>query len=141
MKKINSLIKQFFKFIGISGFGWLIDVLFFSILTTLKIATAVSNIISSTIAITFVYFVSTNKIFKGNNITEIRAKYLIYIIYQCIVIFTFSIIIEKISLFILAKDILFLSDFHNIIAKICVTPFTMTINFIFMKVLMGYHKK
>ena len=64
------LIKQAFKFFGISGIGWLIDFLIYTILTSvLKINVDVSNMISSLVGVSFVFLVSTRKIFQTLGIT------------------------------------------------------------------------
>ena len=64
MKKI---FFQAIKFFGISGIGWLIDMVIFTALTNLEVNTILSNIISSLVAVTFVYFTSTKKIFINKN--------------------------------------------------------------------------
>lgn len=64
MKKI---FFQVIKFFGISGIGWLIDMVIFTTLTNLEVNTILSNIISSLVAVTFVYFTSTKKIFINKN--------------------------------------------------------------------------
>ena len=91
---MKKLIIQFFKFLLISGTGWLIDTTIYTILTViLKYNVIFSNILSSIPAITFVFFVSTRKIFLTHiGKFSLKQKYLIYILYQIILIVTVSII-------------------------------------------------
>ena len=65
---MNKIIKQFMGFLLISGTGWLMDVGVYSIFTMLLgINIFFSNTISSILAITFVFCISTKKIFVSNN--------------------------------------------------------------------------
>lgn len=134
MKKI---FFQAIKFFGISGIGWLIDMVIFTTLTNLEVNTILSNIISSLVAVTFVYFTSTKKIFinKNENI-NLNKKYVIYIIYQVLMILASSTLIGVINngIILYINYEIFLK-YSKIIAKILVTPLTMICNFIFMKLL------
>lgn len=134
MKKI---FFQAIKFFGISGIGWLIDMVIFTTLTNLEVNTILSNIISSLVAVTFVYFTSTKKIFiNKNEKINLNKKYVVYIIYQVLMILASSTLIGLINngiiLYINYKIFL---KYSKIIAKILVTPLTMICNFIFMKLL------
>jgi putative flippase GtrA len=131
------IIKQALKFFGISGIGWLMD---FSIFTALTMGFGINevivNIISSIVAITFVYIVSTKKTFTNKiDSMDLRKKYFIYVFYQAVVILTSSLIIWVLVKVLNSTDVLLISSYAKIFAKIIVTPFTMTINFIFMKIL------
>jgi putative flippase GtrA len=102
----------------------------------MDIVPEISNIISSTISVTFVYFTSIKKIFENNSDSfSVRKKYIFYIIYQTIAILTVSLIIGKLVLIINNVGIDIIINNSKIIAKILVTPFIMIINFIFMKTL------
>ena len=135
---MKKLIIQALKFFGISGIGWIIDFSIFVLLTKLHISEVFSNICSSFVAITFVYFVSTKKLFenKSKNLT-IRKKFVMYIVYQIIVVSLFSALIGLLTIFIENNiEINFILIYKQIIAKIIVTPFTMILNFCFMKFLL-----
>jgi putative flippase GtrA len=134
MKKI---INQSFSFFLISGLGWIIDFTIYTILTkVINLEVFISNIISSIPAITFVFIFSTRKIFKKNiSKISIKNKYLIYVVYQMILLF----IISKFGQFLfdstsyLMKEILFIFNNYKIVIKIIITPFTMILNYIMMK--------
>jgi len=131
---MKKLFKQAFGFFGLSGIGWLMDMTIYTILTSIDLPTIASNIISSGAAVTFVYIVSTKKMFTNKNESfDLKKKYIMYIVYQIVVICVFSFIISKLALSL--EDIPFFVDFAKISAKIIVTPFTMLINFAFMKFL------
>lgn len=134
MKKI---FFQAIKFFGISGIGWLIDMVIFTALTNLEVNTILSNIISSLVAVTFVYFTSTKKIFiNKNEKINLNKKYVVYIIYQVLMILASSTLIGLINngIILYINYEIFLK-YSKIIAKILVTPLTMICNFIFMKLL------
>ena len=127
---------QAFSFFGISGIGWIMDILIYSILTQNSINTFTSNCISSFVAITFVYLTSTKKIFINNNDTfNLKKKYVLYIVYQIIIITLSSYFIGLVSNFLLSSEFVFFASNSKIWGKIIVTPFTMVTNFLFMKFL------
>ena len=133
-KKIKNIIKQAFHFFIVSGIGWLIDMLIYTIISH-YLPVFMANIISSTVSVTYVYIVSTKKIFANAGI-DIKIKYLIYIIYQIIMITTFSFVISGLAKFLgqVVKSN-FVLKYSKICAKILVTPITMVLNFLFMKFL------
>lgn len=129
---MKKLLKQALNFFGISGIGWILDLIVYTILTSiLKINVDISNMISSLVGVTFVFFISTRKLFINNSKINIKIKYIIYVVYQIILIFTAS------KIMLLLKDYLsnieLIVKYINIIVKIIITPFTMIINFIVMK--------
>ena len=133
---MKKLFIQFFKFLIISGTGWLIDTSCYLILTLVfKQNVILSNILSSIPALTFVFFVSTRKIFSTNTgKLSIKKKYLIYFLYQIILIFSVSLLGQVLydflmNYFIIEKGLL------KILVKIIITPITMIINFFVMKFL------
>ncbi len=132
--KLKKLLIQAFKFFGISGIGWLIDFTSYTIMTSiLKIDIMIANIISSFLGITFVYLVSTRKLFQNNSKYNLKVKYIAYILYQVIFVLLVSYLMTFLKKYLLGFDIKLVSDYVNIITKIVVTPFTMVINFIVMK--------
>jgi len=134
MKKI---IKQAFGFIGISGIGWIIDLIVYTILTSLlEIDVNIANMFSSFMGVSFVFIVSTRKLFINNSKINIKVKYIIYIIYQIILISIASYVMFLLKDFILdLVNIKLIIKYIDILVKIIITPFTMLINFIVMKYL------
>ena len=138
MLKLKKILKQFINFLFLSGIGWLIDFtlyLLFSNVFNLKII--YSNILSSIPAVTFVFFISTRKIFsKNNSRISLKEKYLIYFLYQLILIVLISIWAQYLYLLSLKNISMNIElKFLKIIIKILITPITMLINFIVMKFL------
>ncbi len=133
--KFFKLLNQALHFFLISGVGWLMDMLIYSILSNF-IPVMVANIISSSVAVTYVYIVSTKKIFENTSKINIKTKYVFYILYQLGMILGSSFVIGKLTNFLIKNiNIKFILKYAKICAKILVTPFTMVINFIFMKFL------
>ncbi|MCR4696891.1 MAG: GtrA family protein [Lachnospiraceae bacterium] len=137
MEKIKKLIIQAFKFFGLSGIGWIIDFGVFTILTKIiHVPAGISNIISSLCGVTFVFFTSTIKTFavKTERFT-LRQKYIFYVLFEIIVILVASKCVGLLSGVFTNTGVDFVVGFAPILAKICVTPFTMICNFVFMKIL------
>ncbi len=133
---MNKIIKQFMGFLLISGTGWLMDVGVYSIFTMLLgINIFFSNTISSILAITFVFCISTKKIFvSNNNKISLKMKYVIYFIYQLILIVLISLIMQKIN-FLIVNHYKIEVSYLKLIIKIVVTPITMILNFFVLKIL------
>lgn len=133
---MKELLIKGLKFIGFSGIGWLIDTTIYMILTSIfKLNIDISNIFSSLVGVTFVFIMSTRKIFVSNSKINIKIKYLIYVIYQVILILTASKIMLLLKDIITPLNIALINKYINIAVKIIITPFTMIINFIVMKLL------
>ena len=136
MKQFKKLFSQFIKFLFVSGIGWLIDFSLYAILTiefNLKIFYA--NIFSSIPAISYVFLISTKKIFTKSqkNTLTIVQKYIIYFIYQLLLIFFISIVAQNLYILLGKYNLNF--KLMKIIIKILITPVTMTINFFVIKYL------
>lgn len=133
---MKKLIKEILKFVGVSGIGWIIDTIIYLILSNIiSVSVNIANMISSLIGVSFVFIVSTRKIFKNNTKINIKIKYLIYLVYQIILIITVSYILLILKEYILTLDVSPISEHINIIVKILITPFTMIINYIVTKLL------
>lgn len=131
---MKNLIKQAIKFIGISGIGWLFDFTIYTVLGLFEDALFINNVISSWVGVTFVFIFSTRTVFKNNSKISLKAKYFIYIVYQCILIFLISKLLNQIDLFIVSNiSYVIVLKFSYLISKIIVTPITMILNFIVMK--------
>lgn len=132
---MKKFFNQFIKFLFVSGTGWLIDFsLYFIFTNILKYEVFYSNILSSIPAITFVFIVSVKKIFKKkkNGISIIK-KYIIYFLYQILLIFLISLLGQFLYSVIIKNNVE--PKFIKIIIKIIITPVTMIINFFVMKFL------
>lgn len=134
--KFKTISRQFLWFLTVSGVGWLIDFSIFTLLSYLtSLPVMVINIISSTPAITYVFLMSGNKIFKNTESKlSMKLKYLIYFGYQLLLLLLISALAEL--LFAWFSNI-FTADFIlsnlKLVIKIFITPITMILNFIVMK--------
>lgn len=135
MLHLKKLLKQFMKFLFVSGTGWLIDFsLYLIFVNVLKYEVFYSNILSSIPAITFVFIISVKKIFKKKeNGISIRKKYIIYFLYQMLLIFLISLLGQSLYLILVENNME--ARIIKIIIKIIITPITMIINFFVMKFL------
>ncbi len=126
-------------FIIISGTGWAIDFCGYTILIYLfKLDVIHSNILSAIPSVTFVFFISTKKIFQNNTKRiSLKKKYLIYVIYQIVLVLSVSLLAQIIYNYIMTINMntYYLNKHLKILIKLGITPITMLLNFIFMKVL------
>ena len=131
---MKKLLYQAIRFIGLSGIGWLLDFATFVILGIFFDNHVINNFISSWVGVTFVFIFATRKVFENNSRIPLGVKYLIYILYQIILITLVSKLLGAIDSFIIShvawKLVL---RFSGIIAKIIITPITMILNFFVMK--------
>lgn len=135
MIDLKKIVLQFVKFLFVSGTGWMIDFsLYFIFTSILKYEVFYSNILSSIPAITFVFIVSIKKIFRENrNGISTGKKYLIYFLYQMLLVILISLLGQFLYLSVLNHN--FKYKAIKIIIKLIITPITMTINFFVMKFL------
>lgn len=131
---MKNILKQALHFFIYSGIGWLMDMILFAILNHIGLSTFISNIISSSCAATYVFFISGKNLFKKHGKVDMRIKYIVYIIYQLILILIASWAISGISVLLLNyASIIFIKKYYKLIAKILFTPVTMILNFIVAK--------
>ena len=134
---MKSLVNQIVKFIGISGIGWILDFFVFNCLTFVVEKVSIANMISSLVGVSFVFCVSTKNTFKQREGGfPIKWKFFFYIIYQIILIILISYLLEFLKVGLenfLMKTVLV--KFVAVMAKILVTPITMSLNFVVMKFL------
>ena len=129
---MKRLLLQALHFFGLSGIGWVLDFCTFTLLGLVSSNLILNNTISSWVGVTFVFCVATRYVFKNSN--HLHLKYIIYIVYQVLLIYMISKLLNAIN-------IVLAGYFTNsrliavlpIIAKIIVTPITMILNFIVMK--------
>lgn len=133
---MSKLIAKFFRFIGISGVGWIIDFVIYTLLTgAAGLPVAPSNYISTVPAITLVFFVSTRKLFLCRpDGLSLRAKYVLYVVYQLLLVTAVSFLAQWLA-GVLPLLLPFLGGFAKLAAKILITPVTMVCNFFVLKYL------
>lgn len=134
MNNVKALISQAIKFVGLSGIGWLLDMLAYTLLGMCSKQLFLNNLVSSFLGVSFVFFTSTKLIFQNNSSLALRYKYLIYLLYQVVLIAFVSkllVIVDANLTGLVAESAL--SSVQYIMAKIAVTPITMILNFIVMK--------
>jgi hypothetical protein len=131
---VVKLIGQAIRFIGLSGIGWILDVCTYTVLGFFSDNLIINNMVSSWLGLTFVFSFATRKVFQNNSRIPLKWKYLIYLLYQCILIFVISKLLNFINAMIIANVTFELVlKFSAIISKILVTPITMVLNFFVMK--------
>ncbi len=131
MKKI---IKQMAGFVGLSGIGWLLDFCTFILLGMISDHLVLNNNISSWVGVTFVFIFATQKVFENNSRISLKYKYLIYILYQFILILIISEILNTINVFLTTNiNFTVVRNFSTVISKILITPITLVLNFLVMK--------
>ena len=135
-EKIKKLIKQGLSFILVSGIGWIFDFTTYLILTNIfDLKVMISNMISAIPALTYVFAMSSKRIFKNENSkVSLKFKYIIYFVYQIILVTTVSFIAGFLYDYVIGIiTINILIKYMKLIVKIIITPITMLLNFIIMK--------
>jgi putative flippase GtrA len=131
---LKRLLGQAVRFIGLSGIGWILDFSTYIVLSRICENLVLDNFIRSWVGVTFVFIFATRKIFENNSRIDLKWKYLIYIVYQVLLIFLVSKLLGLIDSFIVSNiSLAVVTRFSAIIAKILVTPITMILNFFVMK--------
>lgn len=131
---MKKLFIQAIRFIGLSGIGWILDFTTYTVLGVISANLVLNNIISSWVGVTFVFLLSTRIVFKNNSKIPLKWKYVIYLLYQCVLIFFISKLLNRVNIYLLTHVTLaVVKNFSTIISKILVTPITMVLNFIVMK--------
>ena len=95
----------------------------------------ISNMISAIPALTYVFAMSSKRIFKNENSkVSLKFKYIIYFVYQIILVTTVSFIAGFLYDYVIGIiTINILIKYMKLIVKIIITPITMLLNFIIMK--------
>lgn len=131
---MKRLFEQVVKFVGLSGIGWMLDFLVYTFLGFVSVNIVTNNILSSWVGVTFVFLFSTKTVFQNNSQISLKWKYMIYLIYQCVLIIFISKLLNGVNNWILANiGVNLIIKFSAIISKIVVTPITMILNFFVMK--------
>lgn len=131
---MKKLFRQGMKFIGLSGIGWLLDFSAYMVLGILSKNLFINNMISSWVGVTFVFIFSTRIVFQNKSKISLRWKYVIYLLYQCILIFFISKLLAAVNEWVISNiTVMIIRNFSTILSKILVTPVTMVLNFFVMK--------
>lgn len=135
---MDRLLKQIVQFVLVSGTGWLLDLGIYLTLTYYyDFSVWAANILGALPAATFVFIVSTRKIF-ANNIKRLtlRQKYAIYILYQILLILGISLFGQYLYNMISTHfSYEWLLQSAKLIVKLFITCITIVLNFMVMKVL------
>ena len=128
------LLRQALRFLGLSGIGWLMDFTVYTLLSLRMENLALVNVISSLVGASFVFLFSTRFVFRDSHRIPLWLKYAIYIVYQLVLIWLISKLLALVHLVIVSyAPWPFLVKLAPVLAKILVTPITMTVNFFAMK--------
>ena len=131
---MKHVMLQAIRFVGISGIGWILDFCTYSVLGFFSTNLFLNNSISSWVGVTFVFIFATRKVFQNDSRISLKWKYILYILYQCVLIYVISKVLNVINATIVTyTTIAVLEKFSSFISKILVTPITMVINFLVMK--------
>lgn len=132
----ENLLRKAVRFLFTSGIGFILDFIAYTLLTQLlDFSVLKANFLSSLIGATFVFIVSTHKIFESSNSqVSIYLKYVAYILYQLLLIYLVSLLGEAINTFIIGHiSFRLIVRFSKLICKVLITPITMTCNFFVMR--------
>lgn len=137
MKKI---FVQAVKFLIVSGTGWVLDFSVYLLLTNLlDFNVAYANMISCIPALSFVFAVSTRKIFhRRESKVPLMGKYFIYFFYQIVLVFCVSWLGQAIYQWFFGTcfmQITIIASHLKLVCKLLITPITMIANFFVMKYL------
>ena len=131
---MRKILRQAIGFVGLSGIGWILDFTTYIVLGFFFSNPVLNNFISSWVGVTFVFIFATRKVFQNNSRIALKWKYLIYIVYQMLLIFFVSKVLGVVNSFIIASvSVGFVKRFSAILSKIIITPITMILNFFVMK--------
>jgi GtrA-like protein len=118
-------VAKVFGFGIVSGVGLALDLALFLVFIAVGINPGYANFLSASAAVTFVYFVSTQKVFKYRG-QFLFVKFIIYVAYQVFAIAAASWVIA--ALIVQWK-------FTPAIAKLAIIPVTFSVNYLVMHVL------
>lgn len=131
---MKEILIQAVHFVGISGIGWVLDFVTYTCLGLFSGNLALNNTVSSWVGVTFVFVFATRRVFQNSSKLSLKLKYVIYLVYQVVLIFLISKLLNHVHALILEHMTLqLILSFSAIISKILVTPITMILNFIVMK--------
>lgn len=128
-------IRIFFRFGALSGIGWMLDFGSFTILAEIfAVPGFAANFLSSYVGVTFVYFASLKLVFSRSGARQ--SMFLaFYWGFQFVSIVLYSQILQALAAALIALP------FHQLAAKIVITPFNLVSNFFFMKLLVRFMQR
>lgn len=137
---MKKLLGQVLGFLAVSGTGWLLDFGVYLLLTNLLgFNVAYANMLSCIPALTFVFIVSTRKVFdSGRSRLPQAAKYAIYFLYQMVLVFCVSLLGQWLFGWVSRTGLMrfaLVANHLKLLCKLAITPITMTANFFVMKLL------
>ena len=94
------MIQQIYRFLGISGIGWILDFTTFAVLGLILNNLFIVSTVSALVGASFVFFLSPKFIFNNKNSLPLRLKYIFYISYQIILILFISFLIIEVDSFL-----------------------------------------
>ena len=130
------MLEQIYRFLGISGIGWILDFTTFTVLGLIINNLFIVSTVSALVGASFVFFLSPRFIFNDKNTLPLRLKYVLYISYQIILILFISFLIVEVEYFLknyVVEYLPLINGFSYILSKILITPIAMTCNFLVMK--------
>ena len=125
MSKSDAIIMNMVGFGFISLIGLFVDVQVFILLLRVEVSPFISSIISSTIAITIV-FVLTTVFIKKKNVEKVYDKYLYWVFYQVLSILFFSKLVSLLMVF----------GYEAITSKLIVVPLSFISNYIVIEMIL-----
>jgi putative flippase GtrA len=125
MSKSDAIIMNMVGFGLISLIGFFVDVQLFILLLRVEVSPFISSIISSTIAITIV-FVLTTVFIKKKNVQKVYDKYLYWVLYQVLSILFFSKLVSLLMVF----------GYEAITSKLSVVPLSFISNYIVIEMIL-----
>ena len=125
MSKSDTIIMNMVGFGFISLIGLFVDVQVFILLLRVEVSPFISSIISSTIAITIV-FVLTTVFIKKKNVEKVYDKYLYWVFYQVLSILFFSKLVSLLMVF----------GYEAITSKLIVVPLSFISNYIVIEMIL-----
>lgn len=108
-------------FAVLSGFGLMIDLGVFSVLVHYGLRPGYANLVSATLAVTFVYFSSAKSIFRYHG-QFLLPLFVLYAAYQVLAVLAASFAVDRLAL----------AGYRPIISKCMILPVTFTTNYLFM---------
>lgn len=130
------MLQQIYRFLGLSGIGWILDFTTFAILGLLLNKLFIVSIVSALVGASFVFFLSPRFIFNNKNTLPLRLKYILYVLYQILLILFISFLIVEVEYILknyLVEYFPIINGLCYILSKILITPIAMTCNFFVMK--------
>jgi putative flippase GtrA len=113
------------NFAALSAVGLAIDMGVFSVLVYCGLRPGYANLVSATLAVTFVYFSSAKRVFQYHG-QFLVSLFLLYVTYQVMAVLAAS----------FAVDRLVTMGFWPITSKLLILPVTFTVNYLFMSFLL-----